>query len=96
MLDFAQARRMMVDGQLRTFDVNDLPLLAAVDDVPRECFVPDERVAFAYIDQDIPVSDGLDVPERRFMLVPMVLARLIQTLDIKKSDKVLDAASGLG
>src|SRR5436853_4025436 len=31
MLDFAQARRMMVDGQLRTFDVNDLPLLAAMD-----------------------------------------------------------------
>ena len=96
MLDFAQARRMMVDGQLRTFDVNDLPLLAAVDDIPRERFVPDDRVAFAYIDQDIPVSDGLDVPERRFMLVPMVLARLIQALDIKKSDKILDVACGLG
>src|SRR5215204_6545048 len=82
MLDFAQARRMMVDGQLRTFDVNDLPLLAVVDDLPRERFVPDDRVAFAYIDQDIPVSDGLDVPEPRFMLAPMVLARLVQALDV--------------
>src|SRR5688572_8316109 len=39
MLDFAQARRMMVDSQLRTFDVNALPLLAAMDAVPRELFV---------------------------------------------------------
>jgi protein-L-isoaspartate(D-aspartate) O-methyltransferase len=96
MLDFAQARRMMVDGQLRTFDVNDLPLLSAMDDIPRERFVPDDRVAFAYIDQDIPVSDGLGVPERRFMLAPMVLARLIQALDIRSGDKVLDVACGLG
>ena len=96
MLDFAQARRMMVDGQLRTFDVNDLPLLAAIDDVPRERFVHEDRVGFAYIDQDIPVSDGLDVPERRFMLAPMVLGRLIQALGIQKGDKVLDLACGLG
>jgi hypothetical protein len=40
--------------------------------------VPEDRAAFAYIDQSIPVSDGLDVPEPRLMLTPMVLARLIQ------------------
>ena len=38
-MDFAQARRMMVDSQLRTFDVNDVPLLDAMGDVPRERFV---------------------------------------------------------
>lgn len=96
MLDFAQARRMMIDGQLRTFDVNDLPLLAAMDDIPRERFVPESRSAFAYIDQDIPVSDGLDAPERRFMLAPMVLARLIQALEVKRGEKALDVACGLG
>jgi protein-L-isoaspartate(D-aspartate) O-methyltransferase len=96
MLDFAQARRMMVDCQLRTFDVNDLPLLVVMDDVPRERFVPEDHAAFAYIDRDIPVSDGLEAPERRFMLAPMVLARLIQALDVKKGDKVLDVAGGLG
>ena len=88
MLDFAQARRMMVDCQLRTFDVNDLPLLVVMDDVPRERFVPEDHAAFAYIDRDIPVSDGLEAPERRFMLAPMVLARLIQSLDVRKGDKV--------
>jgi protein-L-isoaspartate(D-aspartate) O-methyltransferase len=96
MLDFAQARRMMVDGQLRTFDVNDLPLLAVVDDLPRERFVPADRTAFAYIDQNIPVSDGLDVPEPRFMLAPMVQARLVQALEVRPGDRALDVAGGLG
>ena len=39
MVDFAQARRTMVDSQLRTFDVNDIPLLDAMETVPREQFV---------------------------------------------------------
>lgn len=94
MLDFAQARRMMVDGQLRTFDVNHIPLLAAIDSVPRERFVPAGRESLAYSDQDVPVAQGSD--ERRFMLAPMVLARLIQALEIAPGDKVLDVACGLG
>ena len=96
MLDFAQARRMMVDCQLRTFDVNDLALLAAMDDIPRERFVPEGREPFAYMDKDIPVSDGLDAPERRSMLAPMVLGRLLQALDVKRGGKILDVACGLG
>ena len=94
MLDFAQARRMMVDGQLRTFDVNHIPLLAAFDSVPREVFVPAGRESLAYSDQDVPVAQGSG--ERRFMLAPMVLARLIQSLEIGSGDKVLDVACGLG
>jgi protein-L-isoaspartate(D-aspartate) O-methyltransferase len=96
MLDFAQARRMMVDCQLRTFDVNDLAVLSAMDDVPRECFVPEGREALAYMDKEIPVSDGLDVAERRVMLAPMVLARLIQALQLRRGKTVLDVACGLG
>jgi protein-L-isoaspartate(D-aspartate) O-methyltransferase len=93
MVDFAQARRMMVDSQLRTFDVNDIPLLDAVDSIPRERFVMPGREEFAYIDQDLLVSDG---PERRFMLSPMILGRLIQALEIEPGTKVLDVACGLG
>jgi protein-L-isoaspartate(D-aspartate) O-methyltransferase len=44
----------------------------------------------------MPVSDGLDVPERRFMLAPMVLGRMIQALAIERGDKALDVACGLG
>jgi protein-L-isoaspartate(D-aspartate) O-methyltransferase len=93
MVDFTQARRMMVDSQLRTFDVNDIPLLDAMDDVPRERFVLPGREELAYIDQDLPVSDG---PDRRFMISPMVLARMIQALEIDAGNKVLDVACGRG
>jgi protein-L-isoaspartate(D-aspartate) O-methyltransferase len=93
MVDFTQARRMMVDCQLRTFDVNDIPLLDAMDDVPRERFVLPGREELAYIDQDLLVGDGA---EQRFMMTPMVLARLIQALDVEAGDKVLDVACGRG
>jgi len=93
MVDFAQARRIMVDGQLRTFDVNDIPLLDAMDSVPRELFVLPGREELAYIDQDILVSNGA---ERRYMLSPMILARLIQALAIEPGERVLDVACGRG
>ena len=95
MLDFAQARRMMVDGQLRTFDVNNIPLLAAMDSVPRERFVPASRESLAYSDQDVVVVAEA-AGERRFLLAPMVLGRLIQALDIVPGDKILDVACGFG
>jgi protein-L-isoaspartate(D-aspartate) O-methyltransferase len=96
MVDFAQARRMMVDCQIRTFDVHDIPLLAAFDEVPRERFVPAGRESLAYSDLDLPVSDGRADAERRFMLKPMVLARMIEALEIEPGAKALDVACGLG
>jgi protein-L-isoaspartate(D-aspartate) O-methyltransferase len=96
MLDFAQARRAMVDSQLRTYDVFAIPVLAAMEAVPRERFVPVGRESLAYIDQDIPVSDGIAGAERRFMLKPMVLGRMIQALEVEAGARALDVASGLG
>jgi protein-L-isoaspartate(D-aspartate) O-methyltransferase len=93
MIDFAQARRMMVDSQLRTFDVNDIPVLDAFDSVPRERFVPEGRESLAYIDQDLLVGAG---SVRRFMLSPMILARMIQTLAVRPGTRVLDVAAGRG
>jgi protein-L-isoaspartate(D-aspartate) O-methyltransferase len=93
MVDFTQARRIMVDSQLRTFDVNDLPLLDAMDSVPREKFVLPGRESLAYIDQHILVSDG---DERRYMLSPMILGRMIQALGVEAGEKVLDVACGRG
>ncbi|MBZ6076826.1 protein-L-isoaspartate O-methyltransferase family protein [Microvirga puerhi] len=93
MVDFSQARRTMVDSQLRTFDVNDIPLLDAMGIVPRERFVLPGREELAYIDQNVLVSDGA---EPRFMLTPMVVARLIQALEVEPGEKVLDVACGRG
>ncbi|HEX8663946.1 MAG TPA: protein-L-isoaspartate O-methyltransferase [Beijerinckiaceae bacterium] len=96
MQDFALARRMMVDGQVRTFDVHALPVLAAMDAVPRERFVSPGRESLAYSDQDLPVSDGIAGAERRFMLKPMFIGRLLQALDVRRGEKALDVACGLG
>jgi protein-L-isoaspartate(D-aspartate) O-methyltransferase len=96
MLDYAKARRMMVDSQLRTFDVNDLALLEAFDELPRECFVPPAREGLAYMDQDIPVSDEREPSNQRFMLAPMVLGRMIQALEAAPGANMLDVACGLG
>ena len=93
MIDFTQARRTMVDSQLRTFDVNDIRLLDAIDAVPRERFVLPGSEQLAYSDQELAVSEGAD---RRFMVTPMVLARMIQALEIDAGDTVLDVACGRG
>ena len=89
-MDFAQARRAMVESQIRTFDVHDIPVLQAFGTVPREKFVPAGREGLAYLDQDLLVG------ESRFMLAPMVLARLIESLAIEPGARVLDVACGLG
>jgi protein-L-isoaspartate(D-aspartate) O-methyltransferase len=65
-------------------------LLAAIADLPRESFVPDDRKALAYADEDIPLGGG------RFLMEPMVLARLIQNLQPGTEDKALVVASGRG
>ena len=83
MTDFAAARRMMVDGQVRTADVTDLRLLAAMLDLPRERFLPADKAALAYLDLDVAVS-APGQPARR-LLKPMVLAKLIQAAAIARN-----------
>lgn len=94
MLDYVQARRLMVDCQLRTFDVNDVAVLDAFDAVPREDFVPQGREAFAYIDQNL--SLGGEPEDARFMPAPMLLARMIQALELTHGAAVLDVGTGYG
>ncbi len=94
MLDFARARRNMVDSQLRTFDVTDRAVLAAMGESPRERFVPEARVQFAYLDQNISLRDGLGEP--RWMLQPMVIARIIQALEVMPGSRILDVGAGYG
>jgi len=88
--DAAKARRLMVDGQVRTADVTDLDLLEAMLALPRERFVPPGKAALAYLDNDIPLGKG------RALLKPMVLAKLIQAAHVGKGDRVLDVGCGTG
>jgi protein-L-isoaspartate(D-aspartate) O-methyltransferase len=94
MIDFAASRRMMVDGQVRTADVTDPRLLAAMLELPRERFFPAEKASLAYLDLDVPVSDP-GQPVRR-LLKPMVLAKLIQAAAISETDRVLDVGCATG
>ena len=91
MLDFAAARRMMVDCQVRTSDVTDLRLIAAMLMVPREQFVPKAAAELAYLDTDLPVGAGA-----RALIKPMVLAKLVQAAEIKGTDHVLVVGCATG
>lgn len=91
MSGYAQQRRMMVDCQLRTFDVTDRTVLAAFEAVPREAFVDPESVALAYSDAAIQIGGS-----QRHLLKPMVLARMIQALALREGDRVLVVAGATG
>ncbi|UYN97695.1 MAG: protein-L-isoaspartate O-methyltransferase [Enhydrobacter sp.] len=90
MTDFALARRNMVDGQLRPNRVTDVRLLEAVGGLPREKFLPASLRSIAYADDDVPLENG------RFLMEPMVLARLIQYLQPRETDRAMVVASGRG
>ncbi len=91
-MDFALARRMMVDGQVRTRDIFDSNLLAAMSEIPRERFVPPEQAALAYVDRNVPLTGQ----GSRCLLQPMVLAHLLQAADIAEDEHVLDVGCGTG
>jgi protein-L-isoaspartate(D-aspartate) O-methyltransferase len=94
MVDFRALRRAMVDGQVRTEDVTNLALIDAMLDIPREAFVPERLAALAYLDRDLalPTSDGV----ARYLLKPVVTAKLIQAADIGMKDRVLVVGSATG
>jgi protein-L-isoaspartate(D-aspartate) O-methyltransferase len=94
MIDFAALRRTMVDGQVRTADVTDQRLLAAMLELPRERFYPEEKASLAYLDVEVPVSQP-GQPVRR-LLKPMVLAKLIQAAGVTETDRVLDVGCATG
>ena len=71
MTDFAAARRMMVDGQVRTSDVTDLRLIGAMLDVPREKFVPPGEIDLAYSDLDLPAVAHGGAGAARALLKPL-------------------------
>jgi len=90
MIDFAAARLTMVESQLRPNKVTDEGVLDAFLAVPRERFVPPALASTAYVDDDLPLGGG------RFLMQPMVLARLIQLAQIGPGDAVLEIGAGAG
>jgi protein-L-isoaspartate(D-aspartate) O-methyltransferase len=89
-MNFAAARFNMVECQIRTNRVSDPRVLAALKDVPREVFVSKPMRSFAYVDEDLDVGGG------RFVIEPLVLARLLEAAEIKPSDVVLNIGDATG
>lgn len=95
-MDFATARRKMVDNQARPNGVTDPRLIAAMLETPREQFVPAEAAATAYADLDVAIARGGAGQGVRFLLKPLTIARLLQAADVRESDHVLEVACGTG
>jgi protein-L-isoaspartate(D-aspartate) O-methyltransferase len=94
MSGFSPARQKMVDGQVRPSDVTDLRIIDAMLEVPRELFVPERQRALAYLDLDLDVSDGGSA--RRFLIKPVVTAKMLQAANIGEADRVLVAGGATG
>jgi len=88
--NFAEARRAMIDSQLRTSGVNEPFVLKAMAGVAREDFVPDVARSAAYIDRAIPLGDG------RFLAAPVVQGMILAEAAPKASDRALLVGDGNG
>ena len=87
MSGFSTARQYMVDSQVRPSDVTDVGIIDAMRTVPREAFVPENQRALAYLDLDLDVGEG--GPAKRFLIKPVVIAKMLQAADIRDTDAVL-------
>ncbi len=80
----------MVDGQLRGRDVVDERVLAAMERVPRELFIPEELRDRAYDDAALPIGGGQTISQ------PYMVARICEALALKGDEHVLDVGTGSG
>ena len=88
--DYTQARINMVDCQIHPMGVVNEAILSAYQTVPREKFVPANKEAFAYTDEDLELDYGC------FLMEPSTHSRLIDALDIQSDHVVLDIAGANG
>jgi len=96
MVDVAEQRANMVENQVRPSDVTDRRILSAMQEIPRERFVPPQLVSLAYIDEDVPLNTAAQGAESRWLMAPRVLAKLLQLAEIGEEDQVLDVGVGTG
>jgi len=82
-MDFRSACRHMIDSQLLPNKVTSDAIVAAFEWVPRETFVPDAKKMIAYADESLGVGSG------RYLMEPMILARLIQESAPQRDDVAL-------
>ncbi len=86
----AAARFNMIEQQIRTWEVLDPVVLELFNSVPRENFIAESQVGLAFADVELPIG------YEQTMLSPKIEGRILQSLDVKKTDKVLLVGTGSG
>lgn len=89
-MDLEQNRFNMIEQQIRTWEVLDQEVLKLLFEVRREEFVPAAYRSLAFVDMEIPLGYG------EVMLAPKMEARILQELQVKKTDRILEVGSGSG
>src|SRR5262245_85599 len=80
----------MVERQLRRRDIVDERVLAAMERVPRECFVPPDLRSRAYDDAALPIGGGQTISQ------PYMVAAICSALHLSGGEHVLDVGTGSG
>src|SRR5688572_19352206 len=89
-MNFEVARAQMLGQQIRAWEVLDERVLRALEQTPRERFVPEEYRDLAFADTEIPLANG------QSMLAPKIEGRVLQALQIEPIDEVLEIGTGTG
>jgi len=89
-MNFEQARLNMVEQQIRPWEVLDQTVLETITAIPRDEFVPPTYRTLAYSDTAIPLGYGEE------MLTPKLEARIVQSLNLRTTDRVLEIGTGSG
>jgi protein-L-isoaspartate(D-aspartate) O-methyltransferase len=89
-MNIEQARFNMIEQQIRPWEVLDQEVLDLLFAMKREEFVPEHYQAFAFADVEIPLGHGAT------MLAPKIEARILQALQLRASDRVLEIGAGSG
>lgn len=93
--DIELARFNMIEQQIRPWDVSDQNVFDALSHVKRELFVPSNYRSLAFSDMDIPLTLATG-DTHQTMLAPKLEARLLQLLQLKEDDCVLEVGTGSG
>jgi len=84
------ARFNMIEQQIRPWDVLDPRVLSVMNEIPRENYVPKKYKSNAFADIEIPLGHG------QYMMSPKLEGRMLQNLQIKAEDRILEIGTGSG
>jgi protein-L-isoaspartate(D-aspartate) O-methyltransferase len=88
--EYASLRSAMVERQLRRREIEDERVLAAMEAVPRESFVPAGLRGRAYADSALPIGEGQTISQ------PWIVAAICQALELGGDELVLEVGTGSG